>query len=118
MGTSIDDIIGLLQAGDLYTAMMRYFPPDKLAEISPADMAGMQQNLQQMMAQPEAQMGIQMMVQVLQNMKTMTPTMNDAGDKATYDVSDPTGQDTRTQPFSFEKIEGKWYVDPDKMGGM
>jgi hypothetical protein len=118
LGTSIDDIIGLLQSGDLYTAMMRYIPPDKLAEIPPDQMAGIQTQMQAQMAQPEMQMGLQMMVQVLQNMKTMTPTLNGSGDKATYQISDPTGQDSRTQPFSFQKIEGKWYVNPDDMGGM
>jgi hypothetical protein len=118
LSTSLDDIINLLQSGDLYTAMMRYVPPDKLAQIPDAEKAGMQAEIQSQMSQPQAQMGIQMMVQVLQSMKTMTPAMSETGDKATYQISDPTGQDTRTQPMAFQKIDGKWYVDPDSMGGM
>jgi hypothetical protein len=118
LGTALDDIIGLLQSGDIYTAMMRYIPPDKLAEIPAAEMAGMQAEMQAQMSRPEAQQGIQMMIQAVQSMKTMNPTMNDAGDKATYQVSDPTGQDSRTEPMSFQKIDGKWYVNPDSMGGM
>jgi hypothetical protein len=117
LNSAIDDIVSLLQAGDLYTAMMRYLPPDQLAQIPDAEKANMQDQIQNQMSQPGAQQGIQMFIQVFQSMKSSAPTMNAAGDKATYQVSDPTGQSPDTVPMSFEKIDGKWYFNTDSMRG-
>ncbi len=117
--SSLNDITDLLNAGDVYGAMMRYLPPDMITQMTDhlpeSERGNMQQMIQQEMSQPEAQQGIQMMVQVVDSMKTMTPEVNAAGDKATYQISDPTGQDPKSVPFSFQKIDGKWYVSPDMM---
>jgi len=121
LNTALTDISDLLSAGDLYTAMMRYLPPDMLdkmlAQVPESERANMQQMMQQQMSRPEAQQGIQMMIQVVDSMKTMTPDISAAGDKATYQISDPSGQDSKIVPFSFEKVDGKWYVSPDMMKG-
>jgi hypothetical protein len=118
LGVAIDDIVDLLQAGDIYTAMMRYVPPDMLAQIPEEEKAMMQSQIQSQMAQPQAQQGIQMFIQVFQSMKTMSPTINGSGNLATYQISDPSGRSAQTHPMSFVKIEGKWYVSPDTMNGM
>jgi len=118
LGVAIDDIVDLMQSGDLYTAMMRYLPPDMLAQIPEEEKAVMQSQLQSQMAQPQAQQGIQMFIQVFQSMKTMSPTVNGSGNLATYQISDPSGRSAQTHPMSFVKIEGKWYVSPDTVNGM
>ncbi len=51
-------------------------------------------------------------------MQSQTPTINDAGDLATYMISDPTGRDTTQKPLSFRKIDGKWYVDQKSMDSL
>lgn len=121
LNTALTDITDLLAAGDLYGAMMRYLPPDMITQmmdrLPESERANFQQMVQQQMSDPEAQQGIQMMVQVVDSMKTMAPEMNAAGDKATYQISDPSGQDTKVVPFSFQKIDGKWYVSPEMMKG-
>jgi hypothetical protein len=118
LNTAFADIINLLQSGDILTAMHRYLPPDFLAKMPPQQLAMMEQQLPAEMARPEAQQGIQMMITVLQSMQTQTPTMNETGDKATYQVTDPEGRAPNPEPFSMKKIDGKWYVDPEAMGGM
>jgi hypothetical protein len=121
LNVAFDDIIGLLQGGNVYDAMMKYISPDDLdkmfAQAPPDVRANLQAQMQQEMSRPEAQQGIAMMVQVVQSMKTMTPDIDSTGNKATYHITDPSGQDTQSQPFSFKKVDGKWYVDPSSMGG-
>lgn len=118
LNTSLSDMISLVQAGDLLTAFNRYMPPEVAAKMSPEQRDRMQQELSNAAADPQAQMAMQMMVTVLQGMQTQTPTMNDAGDRATYQVYDPSGQDPQSRPFAMRKIDGKWYIDPDSMGGL
>jgi hypothetical protein len=118
LNTALSDIISLIQSGDLVTAFERYAPPDELAKMSPDQKAQMEQEMSTQMSQPQAQQAMQMMVTVLQSMQTQTPTLNAAGDRATYQLSDPTGQSPEIVPFSFQKIDGKWYVDSKSMQGM
>lgn len=118
LNTTLTDMVSLLQSGDMLTAFHRYMPPDFIAKMPPQQLQQIEQGMQQEMSQPEAQQGVQMMVTVLQNMQTMTPAMNETGDKATYQIMDPSGQSTKPEPFTLKKIDGKWYVDPESMGGM
>ncbi len=118
LNTSLSDMISLVQAGDLLTAFNRYLPPDVIAKMLPEQKSRMEQAFANASADPQAQMAMQMMVTVLQGMQAQTPTMNDAGDRATYQVYDPSGQDPQSRPFAMKKIDGKWYIDPDSMGGM
>ncbi len=118
LNTAIADMISLIQAQDMLTAVQRYLPPDFLAKMPPEEKADMEREMTVGLSSPDAQQGMQMMVQVLQGMQTQTPTLNAAGDTATYQLSDPTGRATKTVPFNLRKIDGKWYVDPESMGGM
>ncbi len=121
LNSTLSDISDMLNAGDVYGAVMRYLPPEMITQMTDSlpesERANLQGMIQQQMSQPGAQQGIQMMVQVVDSMKTMTPEINATGDKATYQISDPTGRDTKTEPFTLQKIDGKWYVSPDMMKG-
>lgn len=117
MNTTLSDLVGLLQSGDFVTAFERYMPPEMLAQLPPEQKSMIEQQLAAG-PPPGAQQDIQMMVIVLQGMQTQTPTFNEAGDRATYQISDPTGRNTDTKPLSMRKIDGKWYVDPDTMKGL
>lgn len=118
LNTSLSDMISLVQAGDLLTAFNRYMPPDFLAKMSPQVKERLEQQFANAATDPQGQMELQLMTVMLQGMQSETPTMNDAGDRATYQVYDPSGQDPQSRPFAMKKIDGKWYIDPDSMDGM
>ncbi len=113
LNTAFSDIINLVQSGDFYTAFERYVPPDVQAQISEEEKAQLKQ---EMASDPPPPEELQMFVGVIQTMQGQSPALNDAGDRATYQVSDPTGRSTQTQAIVFKKIDGKWYVDPQSMG--
>ncbi|HVU36919.1 MAG TPA: hypothetical protein VHC95_01155, partial [Opitutales bacterium] len=60
---------------------------------------------------------LQAQQQMIQALSSITPTMNAAGDRATFQV--PTPKDLApaganlppTLPVNFIKIDGKWYLD-------
>lgn len=111
LNTEIGDMSSLLQAGDMSTLIDKYMPPQMKAQMTPEMMAQMQQQMQS----PQAQQQLQMMAQALQSLQGQTPTFNDAGDRATYQMSPPAGMvppganAPQTVPVIFMKVDGHWY---------
>ena len=122
VGAAIDDMVSLMQAGDLLTAMEKYMPPDELAKIPPEEKAMMEQQMQQAMAQPRMQQMMQSWSQGLQSLKDQTPQINATNDEATYQMTPPAGMippganAPPTIPMVFQKIDGRWYVKPGNGG--
>jgi hypothetical protein len=121
----IDDITTMLQSGNITGLIDNYAPPSILAQMPPEAKAQMEQY----MSDPRAQQQIQMMAQVFQGLKTVTPTMNDTGDKATYQVTPPPGMFDNVKlgpngsipasiPVTFVKQEGRWYIGEGPGGGL
>jgi len=113
LNTAIDDIISLLQSGNMMALFEKYATPEDQAKMPPEEKAQMEQ----MMSQPGAQMMIQMMVSGIQSIKDQTPQMNAAGDEATYQMTmsppagmGPAGRAPQTEPMTFVKVDGKWYI--------
>lgn len=101
--STINDILALLQAGDMAQVSKKYFfiteDGEHLStiELSAPTQQELQRNLQRF--------------QAIQN---QTPKMNLAGDKATYQFPIPTnwlrpGEPTPPAEVAFKKINGRWY---------
>jgi hypothetical protein len=96
-----------------------YAPPDVLAQMPPEAKAQMEAY----MSDPRAQQQMQMMAQVFQGMKGQAPTINETGDKATYQVTPPAGMIPpganvpQTIPVTFVKQNGRWYIGDGPGGG-
>ncbi len=118
LDTTISDMTTMLQAGDMLGLMEKYMPPEQQAQITPE----MRTQMQQMMSSPQMQQQFQTMAQALQSLQGQTPTFNDAGDKATYQMTPPPGMippgvnAPATIPVSFIKINGRWYASNDGPG--
>ncbi len=116
LNSAIDDISTMMQSGDMLGVMKKYMPPDQLAQIPPEQMAQMEQIMQQQAAVPQLQQMMQGMSQALGDLKNQTPEMNATGDKATYQLTMPAGalppgvNLPPTQPVTFQKINGQWYI--------
>ncbi len=112
LNTAIGDISSLLQAGDMATLIDKYMPPQAKAQMTPEMLAQMQQQMQS----PQAQQQLQVMAQALQSLQGQTPTFNEAGDRATYQMSPPPGMVPpganvpQTIPVTFMKVDGRWYA--------
>jgi hypothetical protein len=77
----------------------------------------MKQVFAQMISTPKGQAMLQRQVQGLESLKTQTPHLNAAGDKATYQMTQPavnlpSGENIpeSTQAEVFVKIDGRWYI--------
>ena len=123
LNACIDDIATMLQTGNITGLIDNYAPPQLLAQMPPEAKAQMEQYL----SDPRAQQQIQMMAQVFEGLKGVAPTMNDAGDQATYQVAPPTGMAESlppgtnlptTIPITFIKKDGRWYINDGPGGGM
>jgi len=116
----IDDITTMLQTGNITGLIDNYAPPSVLAQMPPEAKAQMEQY----MSDPRAQQQLQMMAQVFQGLKTVTPTLNDTGDKATYQIVPPAGiappgtNLPATIPITFMKQDGRWYINDGPGGGL
>lgn len=121
----IDDITTMLQAGNITGLIDNYAPPQVLAQMPPEARAQMEQY----MSDPKAQQQMQMIAQAFQSLKTVTPTMNDTGDKATYQIAPPPGMIPPGQmaqgasvpstiPITFMKQDGRWYISDGPGGGL
>ena len=119
LGTAIDDIAGLLQAGDLTGAFEKYTPPEELANMAPKKKAVLEQlTSRQATADPETQRATQTIISTMatlyQSLKGLKPELNAAGDEATYHPPLPPGivlaPGAASRPVTFVKIDGKWYV--------
>lgn len=120
LDSTINDMAAALQAGDM-NAMVDKF-------TAPAQRAQMQQmmqspQMQQTMQSPQMQQQLQMMGQALQSLQGQTPTFNDAGDRATYQMTPPAGMVPPeanlppTIPVTFIKVDGHWYTGDGPGGG-
>jgi hypothetical protein len=119
LSTALPDIARLLRDGDFDTLMKTYMTPDKLASMSPQDQQRMTM-MSQMAQNPQVKPMFDAMADAIEGLKDQTPTMNDAGDEATYQLSPPEGMappNTPPQPVTFVKINGQWYIKNDPGGG-
>jgi hypothetical protein len=125
LNACIDDITTMLQTGNISGLVDNYAPPQVLAQMPPEAKAQMEAY----MSDPKAQQQIQMMAQVFQGLHGVVPTMNDAGDHATYQVTPPQGMFSDVQlgqggsvpatiPITFVKQNGRWYIGDGPGGGM
>ncbi len=114
LNSTITEMVSTLQTGDFMAFMDRFMPPDQASQIPPEMRAQMAQQLAQ---NPQMQQQMQMMSEALQSLQGQTPTINDAGDHATYQMTPPAGMAPpganipATIPVTFVKIDGKWYAD-------
>jgi hypothetical protein len=112
LDTTLNDMASMLQAGDMAGLMEKYMPPQEQARMTPEMKAQMQQAMQS----PQMQQQLQMMAQALQSLQGQTPTFNDAGDTATYQMTPPAGMippgvnAPATIPVTFIKVDGRWYA--------
>jgi len=123
LNACIDDIANMLQSGNIMGLVDNYAPPQVLAQMPPEAKAQMEAYL----SDPRAQQQIQMMAQVFQGLKGVAPTMNDAGDRATYQITPPAAMAgalppgtnmPETIPITFMKQDGRWYISDGPGGGL
>jgi hypothetical protein len=105
INTMLSSAVDQIQNGNLVDMFENFVPPDQLAEMKRNGITALEEALQNKQGQPE----IQIWIQVLQAMKEETPTYNDAGDQATYAISDPTGRGITLRPIVLHKVNGQWY---------
>jgi hypothetical protein len=116
LNATIDDVTSLMQAGDFVGLFEKYAAPEDVAKMSPQDKAEMEQGMQQAMANPQAQQMMQAETRMFQSLKDQTPQMNATGDQATYqmtptaDMLPPGMALPPSEPMTFEKIDGRWYI--------
>jgi hypothetical protein len=73
--------------------------------------------MRQQMQGPNGARVIQGQVAIIQALSTVTPTLNSAGDHATFqvptpaDLAPPGSSLPPTIPVNFIKVDGKWYLD-------
>ena len=115
LDTAIPDLATLLQTGDLVTAFENYTLPDDLAQIPPERIVEVEDQLRALVTNPQIQPRLQIISQMLDTFKAQTPTYNDTGDRATYQVP---GLGGGGNGFSFQKVDGRWYISQNGMGQM
>ena len=111
LGTTVTDMIRLLQNQDFMTLFETYAPPDEVAQMPPeakAQMAAIMQG-------PQIQQQMQLMIAALQSIQGTTPVYNAAGDTATYTPTvDLTGNMSNKsgtpRPMTFVKVNDRWYL--------
>ena len=116
LSKTIMDIASLIQSGDLVTVMRMYMPPEQLADLPPDTLAQLDQIKQQLANLLTLQQKLQSMSQLFAALKDQTPEMSADGGTATFQLTmpdearrlDPTH--ATTQPVTFQKINGDWYV--------
>ena len=105
--TAVDDMVGLLRAGDFLGFVARYMPPEVRDHMAanPAAVERMAQDmLQANVPGTREYQELQGMIQMLENARGGTePALNEAGDEATY-------QGTDRNPIRLIKVDGKWYA--------
>ncbi len=98
-------------------------PPEQLAALTPEQKTFLENQIRQQMQNPQAQQQIQVYAEMLQGLNGVTPTYNEAGDRATFQVPTPDSMRTMarnqnagadlpsTLPVTFVKRDGKWYMN-------
>lgn len=111
INTMLASAIDQIQNGNLVDVFETFQSPDSLAQMKPDTKIALEEPLRDREATPgiQATPEIQIWIQVLQAMKDQTPTYNDAGDQATYAISDPTGRGIVMRPLVLHKVNGQWY---------
>ncbi len=113
----ITEMNGLVQGGDLVSVYENYMPPQKMAALTPEQKDFIENQIRTQLQGPNGAKVLQAQQQMIQALSSITPTMNAAGDHATFQV--PTPKDLApaganlppTLPVNFIKIDGKWYLD-------
>jgi len=113
--TAIPDLSNLLQSGDLVTAFENYTLPDDLAQIPPERVVEVEDQLRALVTNPQIQPRLQLISQMLDTFKGQTPTYNETGDRATYQLP---GIGTGAATFSFQKVGDHWYISQNGMNQM
>ena len=100
LGTALPDFIRLVDAGDYIAATEAYLqlPPEISAQQF---VAALQQN-------PDFPQTVRMMLNTMRAAQEVTPTYNDAGDRATYTLSPAVDGKTSIR---WKKVEDKWMLD-------
>ncbi len=114
----VDDMVDLVQAGDVVAFFDKYTPPEELAQMTPEAKAQMVQNAQQWMTDSATEPFARALLLGWQSLQNQAPVLNAARDEASYQMKlpaiiDPSrGLDipAMTRPMVFEKIDGHWYV--------
>ncbi len=111
--TAIHDIVRLVQANDTITLWQTYMLPEKL---TPEVLQELQDSItREQNATPQMKALYQRIregsIQAFEDLETQTPTMNEAGDEATYNFTlpSPGGGPGTVVPRTFIKLNGKWY---------
>ncbi len=117
LASVITELSTLAASGDLVALYENYMPPQKVAAFTPEQKAFIEDQIRKQTEGPNGAKVIQGQVAIIQSLSTVTPTMNAAGDHATFQV--PTPKDIApaganlppTIPINFVKIDGRWYLD-------
>ncbi len=115
--TAFADIARMYRANDLLQFWQTYTAPEQWAK----DGNEQTQRILQVQANTAANPGILGVLQKMDEvfaqgydaLASQTPTYNDAGDEATYTLILDFGVGRKsTEPWTFIKINGKWYLKP------
>ncbi len=114
INATISAVISLVQTGNLVTVFKNYTSPSTYLIENPDAENTLEETMKNWENTPESQI----FVQVLQAMKDETPTYNDAVDRATYNITDPTGRNLDLRSITLQKIDGEWrFTHTDIMRG-
>ncbi len=100
VGTAMKDFARLLEVGDYVTAANDYMQ-------LPPNVSGVEL-VQMMQLNPDIPKTVQMLMESTNAAQTTTPTYNDAGDMATYELSPPVDAKATVR---WKRINGMWKVD-------
>ncbi len=109
---AIREMRDLLQTGDFAGLLEKYTPPQARAQL-PAELTA---QVTEALKNPQMQQEMQMLARAMQSLEGQTPEFNDAGDRATYQISlppellPPGVTSTPKVPITFVKIGGRWYA--------
>jgi len=138
LNTEVSNLITTLQSGDVKTFVQDYLAPSMLemekmsaearigqnpnVNVTPEMKAQMEQMMEQRMPmmieqmtqqlsqRPDTIQGFQKMAAALQSAQTSPPQMNEAGDRATYNLQANGDKDIPPSVF-FVRRDGKWTLD-------
>jgi len=114
--TALPDIVNLLRSHRDVDLFLKYAPPGYL-EKHPTYLPELQDRVDQQLQFEAQNAGFpgttsidEEIAEMYDDLQSRTPTLNDAGDEATY-----TAHLLTTHPEVFVKIDGKWYMkDPPR----
>ncbi len=111
LNSTMDEIIAMLEAGDAVKTAETFLSPESFEIMGPGTKDMLLKQMQALLASPRGQDLLQKVIRVVKNMKTQEPTLNAAGDRASYHLADPTDPSFKVPvDLTFRKMEGKWYV--------